>query len=97
MEKVKFIDGERFLFCASHLDFVHEDHFSIQRANTTGKQYRCKTCEKNNILSQTEDGLKRQNKELQEAMEFLERLGYDIHCGVSIHEQFKRRHYNEHN
>lgn len=97
MEKVKFIDGERYLLCASHLEYMHENDFSVQKASPTGRQYRCKICEKYNKLSQTEDGLKRQGKANKETLEFLEKLGYDIHSGISIHEQFKQRHYNEHN
>jgi hypothetical protein len=97
MQKIKFIDGERYLMCASHLDYSHENDFHTHRANITGKQYRCITCERKNIPSQSEYGIKKQNKELKETMVFLEKLGYDINSEIPIHEQFKQRHYNEHN
>lgn len=92
LQRYKVIDGQPWCFCSSHDEFFPCEQFTKSRTFEHGYEYRCKSCQYNQIPSKySTRGISRQN-ELDIVKKFLVSCGYNPESTIPVHEQFLIKH-----
>jgi hypothetical protein len=88
-------DGELFCWCVKHNDYFPCEDFYKRDRTSTGYDYNCMTCIKEQAKKSREKhrAIPKEN-EKQISDHILTRLGYDTQSDVPVHEQFLKKYHD---